>query len=134
MVTAATLPLLPDLAGRELDKTMVEVQEFETFVRRYQNMVFSVAARIIGNFADAEDITQEVFIKAFDRFGELQQSKTAGGWLKTVATNLSINHLNRYRARWRFFFGGRTSAGDRGSTRSGQGAAGSTRIGDSEAS
>lgn len=48
MITAATLPLLPDLAGRELDKTMVEVQEFETFVRRYQNMVFSVAARIIG--------------------------------------------------------------------------------------
>jgi len=87
MVTAATLPLLPDLAGRELDKTMVEVQEFEAFVRRYQNMVFSVAGRTLGNLADAEDITQEVFIKAFDRFGELQQSKTAGGWLKTVATN-----------------------------------------------
>ena len=102
MVTAATLPLLPDLAGRELD-TMVEVQEFEAFVRRYQNMVFSVAARIVGNLADAEDITQEVFIKAFDRFGELRESKTAGGWLKTVATNLSINHLNRYHARWRFF-------------------------------
>ena len=103
MVTAATLPLLPDLAGRELDKTMVEVQEFEAFVRLYQNMVFSVAGRIVGNLADAEDITQEVFIKAFDRFGELRESKTAGGWLKTVATNLSINHLNRYRARWRFF-------------------------------
>ena len=66
---------------------MVEVQEFEAFVRRYQNMVFSVAGRTLGNLADAEDITQEVFIKAFDRFGELQQSKTAGGWLKTVATN-----------------------------------------------
>ncbi|MGA8659637.1 MAG: sigma-70 family RNA polymerase sigma factor [Chthoniobacterales bacterium] len=103
MVTAATLPLLQSLASRDLDKTMVEVQEFETFVRRYQSMVFSVAARIVGNFADAEDISQEVFIKAFDRFGDLQQSETAGGWLKTVATNLSINHLNRYRARWRFF-------------------------------
>jgi RNA polymerase sigma-70 factor (ECF subfamily) len=33
----------------------------------------------------------------------LNQSGTVGGWLKTVATNLSINHLNRYRARWRFF-------------------------------
>ena len=28
---------------------------------------------------------------------------TAGGWLKRVATNLSLNHLSRYRARWRFF-------------------------------
>ena len=32
-----------------------------------------------------------------------EHSATVGGWLKTVATNLSINHLNRYRARWRFF-------------------------------
>jgi RNA polymerase sigma-70 factor (ECF subfamily) len=66
-------------------------------------MVFSVSARIVGNLTDAEDITQEVFIKAYDRFTELRKSGTVGGWLKTVATNLSINHLNRYRARWRFF-------------------------------
>jgi RNA polymerase sigma-70 factor (ECF subfamily) len=33
----------------------------------------------------------------------LSTSPTAGGWLKTVATNLSLNHLQRYRNRWRFF-------------------------------
>jgi RNA polymerase sigma-70 factor (ECF subfamily) len=66
-------------------------------------MVFSVAARIVGNPIDAQDIAQEVFIKAYERFDELKQRGTVGGWLKTVATNLSINHLNRYRARWRFF-------------------------------
>jgi RNA polymerase sigma-70 factor (ECF subfamily) len=33
----------------------------------------------------------------------LSSSPAAGGWLKTVATNLSINHLQRYRNRWRFF-------------------------------
>jgi len=82
---------------------MEEVEEFETFVRNYQNMVFSVSARIVGSLADAEDITQEVFLKAYERFQELRTSPTAGGWLKTVSTNLSINHLNRYRARWRFF-------------------------------
>ena len=77
---------------------MAEVEEFEMFVRDYQNMVFSVSARIVGNTADAEDITQEVFIRAYERFKELRNSTTVGGWLKTVATNLSINHLNRYRA------------------------------------
>jgi RNA polymerase sigma-70 factor (ECF subfamily) len=82
----------------------VEEEEFETFFRSYQNMVFSVSARIVGNLADAEEITQEVFINAYARFSQLRNSKTVGGWLKTVATNLSINHLNRYRARWRFFF------------------------------
>jgi RNA polymerase sigma-70 factor (ECF subfamily) len=33
----------------------------------------------------------------------LQTSPTAGGWLKTVTTNLSLNHLSRFRNRWRFF-------------------------------
>src|SRR6185312_2264070 len=33
----------------------------------------------------------------------LQTTPSAGGWLKTVATNLSLNHLSRYRNRWRFF-------------------------------
>jgi RNA polymerase sigma-70 factor (ECF subfamily) len=105
MVSTATLPLARQLCQPlcGLETTMAQVQEFETLVRNYQNMVFSVAARIVGSATDAEDITQEVFIKAYDRFADLQQSKSIGGWLKTVATNLSINHLNRYRARWRFF-------------------------------
>jgi RNA polymerase sigma-70 factor (ECF subfamily) len=105
MIAAATLSLsqFHDRAGFGLDREMAEEEEFEMFIRSYQNMVFSVSARIVGNLTDAEDITQEVFIKAFDRFAELRRSETVGGWLKTVATNLSINHLNRYRARWRFF-------------------------------
>jgi RNA polymerase sigma-70 factor, ECF subfamily len=105
MVNAAPLPLIgiDDQDASGLDARMVEVQEFETFVRNYQNMVFSVAARIVGNPIDAQDIAQEVFIKAYERFDELKESGTVGGWLKTVVTNLSINHLNRYRARWRFF-------------------------------
>ena len=72
-------------------------------MRNYQNMVFSTAMRLLANQTDAEDITQEVFLKAYERFAELSQSRTAGGWLKTVATNLSLNHLTRYRARWSFF-------------------------------
>jgi RNA polymerase sigma-70 factor (ECF subfamily) len=105
MIAAATLSLsqFHDRAGFGLDREMAEDEEFEMFIRSYQNMVFSVSARIVGNLTDAEDITQEVFIKAYDRFKELRNSATVGGWLKTVATNLSINHLNRYRARWRFF-------------------------------
>lgn len=73
------------------------------FMRAYQHMVFSTAARLCGNDAQAEDIAQEVFIKAYENFGHLRSSPTAGGWLKTVATNLSLNHLSRYRKRWRLF-------------------------------
>ena len=82
---------------------MTDAQEFETFMRNYQDMVFSTAMRLLANQAEAEDVAQDVFLKAYERFGELHGSKTAGGWLKTVATNLSLNHLSRYRSRWSFF-------------------------------
>jgi RNA polymerase sigma-70 factor (ECF subfamily) len=73
------------------------------FMRAYQDMVFSTAVRLAGNEAQAEDIAQDVFIKAYENFEHLRLSATAGGWLKTVATNLSLNYLTRYRKRWRLF-------------------------------
>jgi len=72
-------------------------------MRDYQDMVFTSALRLVGNEADAEDIAQDVFLKAYMHFDQLRHSFTVGGWLKTVTRNLSLNHLTRYRARWRFF-------------------------------
>lgn len=82
---------------------LIPPADFTTFMRSYQDMVFTTAARLTGNDSQAEDIAQEVFIKAHEHFDMLRTSPTAGGWLKTVATNLSLNHLSRYRNRWRFF-------------------------------
>ena len=72
-------------------------------MRAYQNMVFTTAVRLLGSETEAEDVSQEVFLKAYERYAELKDSPTVGGWLKTVARNLCLNHLSRYRARWRFF-------------------------------
>ena len=77
--------------------------EFTTFMRAYQDMVFATAARLAGNDAQAQDIAQDVFVKAFQHFDQLRANPAAGGWLKTVATHLSLNYLTRYRKRWRFF-------------------------------
>lgn len=82
---------------------MPDPQQFEAFMLKYQNMVFSTAMRLLANPTEAEDVAQEVFLKAFERFGELRESPTVGGWLRTVATNMSLNHLTRYRSRWSFF-------------------------------
>jgi len=76
---------------------------FEAFVRRYQDMVFATAVRLLGNAADAEDAVQTVFLKAFERFEELGSSPAAAGWLKTATRNVCLNHVSRYRSRWRFF-------------------------------
>lgn len=82
---------------------MSDAARFEAFVREYQDMVFATAVRLLGREADAEDVAQTVFMRAFEHFRELDTNPAAAGWLKTVATNLCLNHLSRYRTRWQFF-------------------------------
>ena len=82
---------------------MTNADAFEVFVRTYQDMVFATAVRLLGEPAEAEDVAQQVFLKAFERFDEIGPSPAAAGWLKTVARNMCLNHLARYRSRWRFF-------------------------------
>jgi RNA polymerase sigma-70 factor (ECF subfamily) len=82
---------------------MADADQFEAFVREYQDMVYGTAVRLLGSPTEAEDVAQTVFLKAYERFAEIGASPTAAGWLKTVATNTCLNHLARYRARWRLF-------------------------------
>jgi RNA polymerase sigma-70 factor (ECF subfamily) len=82
---------------------MSDAARFEAFVREYQDMVFATAVRLLGRESDAEDVAQTVFLRAYERFAEVSRSPAAAGWLKTVTTNLCLNHLSRYRARWQFF-------------------------------
>ena len=82
---------------------MTDADRFEAFVREYQDMVFGTAVRLLGSPFEAEDVAQTVFLKAFERFDDLGSSPTAPGWLKTVTTNACLNHLSRYRDRWRLF-------------------------------
>jgi RNA polymerase sigma-70 factor (ECF subfamily) len=82
---------------------MTTLATFESFMRNHQNLVFSLAARMLGNETEAEDISQEVFLRAYDHFDDLSARPTALGWLRTVTRNLCLNHLSRYRHRWCFF-------------------------------
>ena len=82
---------------------MTDVQQFEAFVRRYQDMVYGTAVRLLGSPAEAEDAAQTVFLKAFERYDEVVENPAAAGWLKTTTRNICLNHLSRYRARWQFF-------------------------------
>jgi RNA polymerase sigma-70 factor, ECF subfamily len=89
---------------------------FESFVREYQDMVYATAVRLLSSPAEAEDVAQTVFLKAFERFDDIGASPAAAGWLKTVTTNICLNHLSRYRSRWRLFSelqpAGHDAAGD----------------------
>ena len=82
---------------------MTDARAFEAFLLEYQDLVYATAVRLLGNPMEAEDVAQTVFLKAFERFEQIGSSPSAPGWLKTVTTNECLNHLSRYRNRWRFF-------------------------------
>src|SRR5690606_41111372 len=82
---------------------MSDVDRFEAFVEGFEDMVFATAFRLLERQADAEDVSQTVFLRAYERFDQIGESPAAAGWLKTVTTNLCLNHLSRHRARFRLF-------------------------------
>ncbi len=82
---------------------MTDVFQFEVFFRKHQDRVFATALRLLGNRSEAEDVAQTVFLRAFERFGEIGSSPAAGAWLNTVTTNLCLNYLSRFRTRWQLF-------------------------------
>lgn len=81
----------------------IDETSFEDFVREHQNMVYASALRLTGNRSDAQDIAQETFLRAFRHYDSIRDHPGVRGWLRTVSRRLCINHLTRYRNRWRLF-------------------------------
>lgn len=69
-------------------------REFEKLAKRYQRDVFSAAVRLTGNYADAEDLAQEAFVKAYVAFDQFHLGTNFRAWLLRILTN---THINRYR-------------------------------------
>src|SRR5260370_8512566 len=55
--------------------------------------VYTLTYRMLGNQADAEDATQEVFLRAFQRLHQYRPSEPFGGWLTGIARHYSIDVL-----------------------------------------
>ena len=75
---------------------------FEALVRKYQGWVVALAYRMLGNHADAEDMAQEIFLKAYRALPQFERKPTFSTWLYTIATNHCLNQLESRRRRPRF--------------------------------
>ena len=73
-----------------------DIGAFETLVERYRDVVFRVAARIVGR-SEAEDVTQEVFLRAFHRLGQFRGDSPFRAWLLRIAHNTALNEAARHR-------------------------------------
>ncbi len=66
------------------------------FISQNLRRIYVQIYRIVGNVEDAQDLTQEAFIKALQRSQQLKDEKKAAHWLSRIATNTAIDFLRRH--------------------------------------
>jgi RNA polymerase sigma-70 factor (ECF subfamily) len=71
----------------------------EALIALYQRMLYSLTIRMTGSVADAEDLTQETFIHAFQQIGQFRGESSFGSWLYRIAVNKCLNWKKRERRR-----------------------------------
>jgi len=92
MSEAARTPGLP--SGTGLTEESRELQS--RFVQENLRRIFLQIYRVVGNVDDAQDLTQETFIKALQRQEQIRDLKKASHWLSRIATNTAIDFLRRH--------------------------------------
>lgn len=70
-------------------------QSYELLVQRHMNRVYSIVYRIVCNKEEAEDITQEVFVKVFNGLKKFEQQASFSSWLYRIATNSALDSLDK---------------------------------------
>jgi len=75
-----------------------DIPSFETLLRRYERQIFAFTYRMMGgDAADAEDLTQETFIKAYRALPRTAEGLHLSGWLHRIAANCCRDELRRRR-------------------------------------
>jgi RNA polymerase sigma-70 factor (ECF subfamily) len=89
--TAVSEPL-PQEPGTQ---THADADAQTQFIQQNLRRIFLLIYRIVGNVDDAQDLTQETFIKALQRRSQLKDLDKASGWLSRIASNTALDYLRR---------------------------------------
>jgi RNA polymerase sigma-70 factor, ECF subfamily len=82
----------PDEELQRIERSRAgDPEAFGVLVERYQRMVHVLAYRMTGSTADAEDLAQETFIRAYDRLSSFRGTGHFSTWLGRITINLCIN-------------------------------------------
>ncbi|MEP7080901.1 MAG: RNA polymerase sigma factor [Ginsengibacter sp.] len=77
---------------------------FKLIVEKWQDMVFNTSLGIVQNFEDAEDLSQEVFIKVFESITSFKEEAKFSTWLYRITVSKCLDHLRSKKSRKRFAF------------------------------
>lgn len=76
-----------------------DIQAFEDFYQRYHRRIYTLCLRMTRNVAEAEDLTQEIFIHVYRKIGSFRGESTMMTWLHRVTVNQVLMHLRKSRVR-----------------------------------
>jgi len=91
--------------GRANDSDLIRAAQrgdraaFETLVRQYDQAVLRLAYHLTGSDADAQDIFQEAFLKAYRHIGNFRFECSFYTWIYRIVTNLCLDHLRKRQTR-----------------------------------
>ena len=66
-----------------------DADSFNLLVGKYQGAVYGLAYHLTGNFADAQDVTQDAFLLAYERLDQLREASRFPEWIRQIAANAS---------------------------------------------
>jgi len=72
-----------------------DFKAFSHIVSDYQQMVFTIVSKIVNNREDAEDITQEIFIKVFKSLNSFKEESEFSTWLYRIAYNTALSEIRK---------------------------------------
>ncbi len=77
---------------------------FKSIVETWQNMVYNTALGILQNAEDAEDVTQETFIQAFESVSSFKGEAKFSTWLYRITVSKAMDHIRKKKRKKRFAF------------------------------
>jgi RNA polymerase sigma-70 factor, ECF subfamily len=77
------------------------VTAFETLIRNHQTVIHALTYRMTGSAADAEDLAQETFIRAYEQIGSYRRNAKFSTWLYSIAVHACLNWRRREARRFR---------------------------------
>ncbi len=77
-----------------------DIEAFEYLVTKYQKKVFNIALRLLGNYDDASELTQEAFIKIYKSIKNFKEESLLSTWIYRIATNVCLDELRKRKKRW----------------------------------
>lgn len=99
------IPINPLIAAPDNESALVaaakagDISAFEALVSRYERKIFRLAQHITQNTEDAEDVSQEAFLKAYEHLGEFQGNSRFYTWLVRIAVNQALMKLRKRRTK-----------------------------------